>query len=240
MHSMRLPRILITPDFDESPSPRYFLKRPYADAILAAGGLPLIAAYGTPIEQLLSIADGVVVTGGAFDISPEAYGEERRDGCGPAKDERTQFEWALLAGALERRLPVLGICGGMQLLNVVRGGSLHQDIAAEIPGAGPHEQKTPRDQLAHPIRVAAGSLLAEALATGGPPATNTTHHQAVKRVGQGLLATAWAEDGVIEAIEDPSLPFLVGVQWHPELLGETAPWNRRLFERLVEVACSPR
>ncbi|WP_373044059.1 gamma-glutamyl-gamma-aminobutyrate hydrolase family protein [Vulgatibacter sp.] len=227
------PVILVTPDYEEE---RYFLKRAYADAVAAAGGLPVVVPYAADVEALLGIAGGVVVTGGAFDIAPESYGEARRDGCGPQKDERTRFEWALLEGALSRGLPLLGICGGMQLLNVVRGGSLFQDIGAEIAGAGPHEQKTPRHELAHPIRTAAGSRLARLVAAGGPAAVNTTHHQAVKAVGQGLAATVWAEDGVIEAIEDPAARYLVGVQWHPELLGETAPWNRALFAELVDAA----
>lgn len=229
------PVILVTPDCEEG---RYFLKRPYADAILAAGGLPLVPTYGADPEDLLRLAAGLVVTGGAFDIAPEAYGEERRSGCGPEKPERTRFEWALLAGALERRMPVLGICGGMQLLNVVRGGTLHQDISAEIAGARCHEQRTPRHEPAHPIRAEAGSFLAAALAEGGPAAVNTTHHQAVKGVGRSLKITARADDGVVEAIEDPELPFCVGVQWHPELLLETAPWNLRLFRGLVEAARS--
>jgi len=231
------PVILVTPDFEEQ---RYFLKRPYADAVIDAGGLPLVPPYGAHVEQLLAMAQGLVVTGGAFDIAPEAYGEERRDGCGPEKSERTRFEWALLGGALDRGLPVLGICGGMQLLNVVRGGTLVQDIAREVQGAGPHEQAMPRHEIAHPIRAADGSFLARALELGGPAAVNTTHHQAVKDVGRGLVATAWAEDGIVEAIEDPNARFCVGVQWHPELLAETAPWNRALFRELVASARAQR
>lgn len=227
------PCILVTPDFEDQ---RYVLKRPYTDAVIEAGGLPLVPPYGADVEQLLAMVHALVVTGGAFDISPEAYGEERRDGCGPEKDERTRFEWALLGGALDRGLPVLGICGGMQLLNVVRGGTLYQDIGREVAGAGPHEQTTPRHETAHPIRAEGGSLLARALELGGPAAVNTTHHQAVKALGRDLVATAWAEDGVIEAIEDPNARFCVGVQWHPELLGETAPWNRALFRELVAAA----
>ena len=227
------PAILLSPDIEDG---RYVLKAPYAQAIAEAGGLPLIAPYDAEVEALLDLAAGVVVTGGAFDIDPSTYGAERSEACGPLKDDRTGFERALLDGALARDLPVLGICGGMQLLNVVRGGTLIQDIATELPQAGPHEQKTPKDQTAHPIRAKAGSLLANALATGGPAAVNSTHHQAVDRLGQGLVATAWAEDGVIEAIEDPSRRFCVGVQWHPELLAQSAPWNRAIFSALVEAA----
>lgn len=226
------PTILLTPDAEDG---RYVLKAPYARAVADAGGLPLIAPYDAPVDALLAVAAGLVVTGGAFDIDPAAYGEARTEKCGPVKEERPRFERALLEAALARDLPVLGICGGMQLLAVVRGGTLHQDIAAEIPGAGPHEQRTPRHEPAHPIRVEPGSRLARAVG-GARAAVNSTHHQAVKAQGRGLVVTARAEDGLIEAIEDPSARFCVGVQWHPELLGESAPWNRSLFAQLVEAA----
>jgi len=226
-------RVLVTPDFDESSPPRYVLKRSYADAVLAAGGIPLVPAYGAPVPELVSWADAVVVTGGAFDIDPSAYGEERREACGPAKDERTRFERALLEEALARRLPVLGVCGGMQLLNVVRGGSLHQDIGAEVEGALEHEQKTP---AAHAIEIVPGTRLAAAASCAdGALTVNSTHHQAVKRVGEGLIVSAWAPDGVVEAIEDPALPFVVGVQWHPEQLAGSG-WNMAIYRQLVAAA----
>lgn len=229
------PLILVTPDFEDEPTPRYVLKRPYADAILEAGGLPLVVPYGAPVDELLPLARGLVVTGGAFDISPETYGEERSEACGPAKDERTRFEWSLLEAAEARGLPILGICGGMQLLNVIRGGTLHQDIGTEIAGALEHEQKPPVEP-AHGIRVAEGSLMARFVAGVATPRVNTTHHQAVCRLGRDLVATALADDGVIEAIEDPSAPFVLGVQWHPELLGRSAPWNLGIFSAFVEAA----
>lgn len=236
MHGAMSPRVLVTPDFDDALPPRYFLKRSYADAVLAAGGIPLVPAYGAPVAEFLSWADAVVVTGGAFDIDPGAYGEERRQACGPAKDERTRFERALLEGALARRLPVLGVCGGMQLLNVVRGGSLFQDVLSEIPGASDHEQKTPSHETAHPISVVDGSKLAAAAAVEmGSLLVNSTHHQAVKRVGEGLVVTATAPDGVVEAIEDPALPFVMGVQWHPEALRDS-PWNAAIYRQLVAAA----
>ncbi|HWV39893.1 MAG TPA: gamma-glutamyl-gamma-aminobutyrate hydrolase family protein [Vulgatibacter sp.] len=229
-------RVLVTPDFEEASPPRYFLKRSYADAVLAADGIPLVPAYGAPIAALLGWADAVVVTGGAFDVDPSLYGEERREACGPAKAERTGFERAILEGALERRLPVLGVCGGMQLLNVVRGGSLHQDVLSEIEGAFDHEQKTPSTEAVHAIEVTPATRLAEAASSAsGTLRVNSTHHQAVKRLGEGLVVSARAPDGVVEAIEDPALPFVVGVQWHPEQLADS-PWNAAIYRQLVAAA----
>ncbi|AKU91937.1 gamma-glutamyl-gamma-aminobutyrate hydrolase family protein [Vulgatibacter incomptus] len=235
------PLVLVTPDYEESLPPRYLLKRSYADAIVAAGGLPIVPTFGSPVAELLDAAKALVVTGGAFDIHPEAYGEERRDGCGPQKGARTRFEWDLLEGALERRLPVLGVCGGMQLLNVVRGGTLHQDLPADVPGSLPHEQTTPREEAAHGLSIEGEGWIARAAALSQTaPAVNTTHHQGVKREGRGLVVTARAPDGVVEAIEDPSLPFVVGVQWHPELMVETHPWNAAIYRQLVDAAREAR
>lgn len=233
---MRKPLILLTPDYEEEEE-RYTLKRSYAEAVLAAGGLPLVVPFGTPVAECLDLARGVVVTGGAFDIPPEAYGATRREGCGPAKEDRTRFEWELLRLALERDLPVLGVCGGMQLLNVVLGGTLIQDIPTEVPGALPHEQPPPKDRPFHEIRVEEGSLLAEATrGVEGPIAVNTTHHQAVARLGEGLVVTARAPDGVIEGIEAPGRPFVLGVQWHPEAMLRTAPWNLEIYRSLVRAS----
>lgn len=226
------PTILLSPDFEG----RHFqLDRAYADAVAEAGGLPLVATYGAPVEKLLDLAEGVVITGGAFDIPPSAYGDELRPGCGPLKEERTRFEWALLQGALERGLPVLGVCGGMQLLNVVLGGTLVQDIPTEVAGALSHEQKTPKDEPSHEIRIEEGSVLARAVGRAGEARVNSTHHQAVARLGRGLVVSATAPDGVIEAIE-ASTGFVLGVQWHPERLLDSEPWNLAIYEALVRAA----
>ncbi len=231
------PIVLLTPDFEAEAPARYVLKRSYADAILAAGGLPLIPAYGASVEELLAAADALVVTGGAFDIPPESYGETQRAGCGPAKPGRTLFERELLEAALERRMPILGVCGGMQLLNVVRGGTLFQDLGSEVPDALAHEQEGPKELPSHGLSIETPSWIARAAATFTQSAeVNSTHHQAVHRLGRGLAVSARAPDGVIEAIEDPELPFVVGVQWHPELMMETQPWNAAIYRLLVKAA----
>lgn len=228
----RRPTILLSPDFEDR---RYFLDSAYAEAVLEGGGLPLVAPFGSPIPDLLDMAQGVVITGGAFDIPPSAYGDADRPGLGPLKEERTRFEWELLEGALARGLPVLGVCGGMQLLNVVLGGTLIQDIPTEVPEALGHEQKTPKDQPSHTIEIREGSLLARAAGRFGEARVNSTHHQAVARLGEGLVASARAPDGVVEAIEGPGR-FVLGVQWHPERLLRSEPWNGAIYAALVREA----
>jgi putative glutamine amidotransferase len=232
----RRPLIGITPDVSgPNPSVRFELKAAYSDAVLKAGGLPLILTYlddPGAAEAYLDRIAGLVVTGGAFDIPPEAYGETPREGLGELKPARTVFETALVRGALERQVPVLGICGGMQLLNVVLGGTLYQDLGRELAGASDHEQKHDRTQPAHPIEVKAGTLLA-GMVGKGQLMVNSTHHQAARDPGAEVVVSAVASDGVIEAIELPGKNFAVGVQWHPELLVGTVPIHLSLYRGLV-------
>lgn len=228
-------RVLVTSDYDPAPSPpKYVLQRTYLDAVLAAGAVPLVGAFGTKPAELLDVTHALIVTGGAFDIDPPVYGEERRPACGPANPARTAFERELLEEALRRGLPVLGICAGLQLLNVVRGGTLVQDLPSEHPGALPHEQTTPKHEPAHTIRGEREGVI-QALTGGAEAFVNSSHHQAIKAVGRELQITARAPDGVIEAIEDPSRPFVVGVQWHPERMIRI-DWQLGLFRALVDAA----
>ena len=196
--------------------PWYALRENYCGAIRAAGGLAMllpheVARAGDYLDRL----DGVVVTGGAFDIDPALFGAAERHPTVTTKDRRTSFELALTRGALERDLPVLGICGGQQLLNVALGGTLIQHIPDEVAAALAHEQKTPRDQTSHPVAVVEGTRLHQIVGRA-EIAVNSTHHQAVKTVGENLVVDAVAPDGVIEGIEDPRRRFCIGVQWHPE------------------------
>ena len=229
---MRRPRIALTLDLDEERG-EYQLGRAYAEAVLAAGGLPLPLPYGdaSVTGSYLALCQGVVVTGGGFDIAPERYGEARRPGCGREKPGRTAFEWALCEAALAGRIPLLGVCGGMQLLNVVRGGTLHQDLGEEL-GLGFH--RSGGVQARHEVQVVPGSLLAR-LAGPGPLTVNSTHHQGVRAVGHGVLVSARAPDGVVEAVELPDLPFALGVQWHPERMLEE-PAQRAIWCGLVAAA----
>jgi putative glutamine amidotransferase len=241
---MRRPVIGLTPDVGESsarpgrpPMPRYELKQAYADAVLAAGGLPIMLPYSedeTAPAEAVSLCDALVITGGAFDIPPEAYGARAHHKLGPLKKERTQYEQRVLRAALEAGLPVLGICGGMQLLAVEVGATLVQDIHDELPGAFDHEQKQDPREPAHPVRIVEGSVL-EAIVRMRELQVNSTHHQAVREPGRARVS-AVSPDGVIEAIELADR-FAIGVQWHPELL--EGPEHLALYQALVRQASPP-
>jgi putative glutamine amidotransferase len=232
---VRRPRIGLTLDLDDARG-EYQLARAYADAVLSAGGLPVPIAHGEAAVggAYLALCQGLVITGGNFDIAPDRYGEARRAGCGPEKPGRTAFEWALCEAALAGRLPLLGVCGGMQLMNVVRGGSLYQDLSADA-GCSGHEQPPPKDVPSHPVEVVPGSLLGR-LCGGAALAVNSSHHQAVRTPGAGVLVSARAPDGVVEAIELPDQPFALGVQWHPERLAARDPRQLALWRGLVLAA----
>lgn len=242
----RRPNIGVTPDVStptpEAPHPRYELKAAYADSIIRAGGLPLVLPYSDDsqiIDLYLDRVSGVVVTGGAFDIPPEAYGEAARDGLGALKPGRTAFETEIIRRALARNMPVLGVCGGMQLLHVVLGGTLFQDIRLECQKAKDHEQKHDRSQPQHPVDVKDGTLLAELLGKG-QLMVNSTHHQAANKVPEGVKVCAVAPDGVVEAIECNKYAFALGVQWHPELLIHNVPAHLGIYKGLVGKARETR
>jgi putative glutamine amidotransferase len=233
------PRIGLTLDVDEG-ARRYELKRSYVDAVLEAGGLPILLPHGAAqvTGAYLALLDGLVVTGGAFDVPPELYGEARREVCGALKPDRTAAEKDLLEAALAAGMPVLGICGGMQLLNVVRGGTLYQDVPADA-GLSGHEQPAPKDVPTHEVRIAPGTQLASLLGVTVVE-VNSTHHQAVRDPGQGVLVSGRAPDGLAEAIELPDLPFALGVQWHPEAVARHEPRHLALYRGLVDAARSAR
>jgi putative glutamine amidotransferase len=238
----RRPNIGITPDIQEprpdSPLPHYELKAAYADAVLRAGGLPLVLPYvddPSCVEAYLDRISGLLVTGGALEGPLEPPGELAAEGGGPPKLARTAFESALMRGALKRNMPVLGICGGMQLLNGVLGGTLFQDIPREVPGAHVHEQRHDYTHPIHPVEIKDGTLLAEALGKG-QLMVNSTHRQAVARTGEQVVVSAAAPDGVVEGIESTHYGFALGVQWHPELMINTVPMNVGVYRLLVQKA----
>ena len=198
----------------------------YVRSVEAAGGRPLVIPPVTgAVDETLDSLDGLLLSGGA-DLDPAGYGEEAHPATKP-QAERDRAELALLEGALARELPVLAICRGMQLLNVARSGNLHQHLPDVVGHDGHREVRGAFSE--HEVTIQEGSRTASVL--GGQTRVQSTHHQAPDRLGEGLDAVGWAEDGTIEAVEDPRLPFAVGVLWHPEE-GE----DKRLFEALVEEA----
>lgn len=210
------------------------LRENYAQAVASAGGLPVLLPHQAErIDEYLGLLGGLIVSGGAFDIDPALFGAAERHASVTTKDARTAFELEMTRGALERRLPVLGICGGQQLLHVALGGTLIQHIPDEVSGALPHEQPNPRDEPGHTVRILPGTQL-HAIVRADELAVNSAHHQAAKDVPLGVRISAIAEDGVIEGIEAPDHRFCIGVQWHPEFL--LSDGDRRLFAAFVDAA----
>ncbi len=233
--SARPPLIGVTLDAEApggySKFPWYALRRNYAEAIAAAGGLPVALPHAATLaDAWLDRLDALVVTGGAFDVDPALYGEAGRHETVTLKAGRTAAELALTQGALARDMPVLGICGGEQLLAVALGGSLIQHIPDSIADALAHEQPNPRDEPGHPVAVREGTLL-HRIVGGATMAVNSSHHQAVREPGASAVVNATAPDGVIEGIEAKGRKFCLGVQWHPEFLVD--PGDRRIFDALI-------
>jgi len=211
----------------------------YTGAVLAAGGLPVILpiAPGEPdlAADYLAAVDGLLFSGGE-DVAPAYYGEGRDERCRAVDPERDRFEMALVQAALPRRLPILGICRGLQLLNVAAGGSLYQDLTCR-PGTLSHHSAPPpeRQRPIHRVRIRPGTRL-HALMGVEEAAVTSTHHQLVKGLAPGFsIGAESAEDGIVEALEDPGHPFLLAVQWHPERLTQEPP-QLALFQGLVEAA----
>jgi putative glutamine amidotransferase len=219
----------------------------YRQAILHVGGEPRILEWSADVDAALDGIDGLMLTGGD-DVAPVKYGETPHEAVVEAEAGRDEFELGVIAGARERQMPIFAICRGIQVLNVACGGTLVQDIPTQLPGAIDHNLMIPPNQpysLAHEVWVEKDSLLAKLMGDRLKDAdtceVNSRHHQAVKDVAKGFKVSATAPDGVIEAIEDPSLPFCIGVQWHPENFFRTGEF-RPLFEGFLEAAAkrSPR
>jgi putative glutamine amidotransferase len=216
----------------EPPRHEMALGLTYLRAIEAAGGLPVVIPplHLDAIEPLLDRLSGLCLSGGP-DLDPSAYGAKPNEHLGPVEPDLDHFELAIASAADQRRFPVLAICRGMQALDIVRGGTLEQHIPDRREHPIDHRQSNPGNQPSHRVRIEPGSQLA-----GTVDATdlevNSFHHQAVDRLGRGLVATAWAEDGTVEGIEDPSRDFMIGVQWHAELMVDRPP-EAALFRSFV-------
>jgi gamma-glutamyl-gamma-aminobutyrate hydrolase PuuD len=206
--------------------PAVLLPASYAEAVTRAGGEPVLLPTGAVSAEVVARLDGLVLAGGA-DVEPARYGQAAGPHTTAVRSDRDDAEFVLLQAALDRDLPLLAICRGMQLLNVALGGDLVQHLP-DVPGTGPHDPG-PAQFARREVRTEPGSAVHRLL---GPIArVDCHHHQALDRIAPGLLSSAWAEDGVVEAVEATGRRFCLAVQWHPE-----ASEDRRLFEALVDAA----
>jgi putative glutamine amidotransferase len=236
------PRILVSPDLERRQTRRGPLldvltfDTPYTDRVIAVGGLPLLVPIGLPddlVDELVRESDGVLFTGGDFDVDPTLFGEAPIPQLGTLKPTRTALELALWHAAARHQRPVLGICGGAQLINVACGGTLWQDLPSQRPSTTAHSQVATKDLAGHHVEVVADTRLA-ALCGAGTLGVNSTHHQGIKAVASSLRASAVADDGLVEAIESVDDRFVLGVQWHPESMNEAA--HRAIYRGFIEAA----
>ncbi len=239
------PVIGVTPDFNPGDQkdmggkePTYFLRARYLNAIQALGGIPLVlpVSSNTPtLRQILAGVHGLMVTGSGSDLDPRCYRERQRFPFRRMSQLRADLELGIINLAYRANVPILGICGGMQSMNVALGGTLFQDIHSQISSALPHQPPYPAIKVAHAIQVAPHTVLRK-ITRKAIIAVNSSHHQSIKSVAPSLISTALASDGVIEAIEAPSRTFFLGVQWHPEFLYDRDPIQRRLFSAFMKAA----
>jgi gamma-glutamyl-gamma-aminobutyrate hydrolase PuuD len=241
------PLIGITPSLGDASMPhgtfaRYTLARTYTDAVSTAGGVPVILPLDGSPEEVVDRLDGLVLSGGG-DIDPTHYGDAA---IHPAtygiSEERDAFEITVVVAALERDMPVLCICRGIQVLNVALGGTLLQHIPDDVPGEIGHRQQDRglgRHDLGHTVRLAPGPHLLRSIVNTGTIEVNSFHHQAAGIVGSGLQRVATSDDGVIEALWLPAKRFVLGVQWHPEMIAGTQEDHAALFSAFVEATRPP-
>jgi putative glutamine amidotransferase len=232
------PRIGITMRI-ELETDRFYLARHYSEAVEAAGGAPvhisLIPRRGY-IESVMEGLDGILLPGSDSDVDPLRYGRDPHPKLGSVHPIKDETDMLVLEEVERRKLPLLAICFGMQVLNVMRGGTLIQDISSELPNAIKHEQGKPRDRRSHEVRLMEGSLLAR-LAGRGSALVNSHHHQAIETVGRELVATAWTSDGMVEGLEDPRGDrFALAVQWHPEIAWTDDDFSTAIFGRYIKAA----
>ena len=240
------PMIAVIPDFENgsdkgySVSDYYAIRKNYIDAITNNNGLAILLSYDiSSIEHYINIIDGLLLVGGDMDIDPKYYGATEIHSSVKLNKIRENFEVKFIKEALKTKMPILGICNGMQLINVVKGGSLYQHLPDE-KNFMIHEQKRvagfeKKDKPYHDIFLNKNTKLFE-IVKKEMMATNSSHHQAVKDLGKNLIVSAKAKDGVIEAIEDEFHPFCVGVEWHPEYNSDSSDNN--IFKALIDSAIS--
>lgn len=216
--------------YNYSEKPWYALRADYSAMVIKYGGIPILLPYMQDIKEQLQLIDGLIIPGCDADINPKFYGQEIQSEFVTLNDKRTEYELKLAEAALKEDMPVFGICNGLQIINVLFGGTLIQHIPTTHPSQINHEQPTPKYVPTHDILIQENSLLAS-LAERLKLRVNTTHHQAIDQLANGLIVSAKAPDGIIEAIEAKNYRFLVGVQWHAEY--ENTLLDGNLFKKLI-------
>ena len=215
---------------------RAYVNKDYVDAVIRAGGVPLIIPFSTDKEVIISQAqliDGLILSGG-HDINPYNYGQEPSQKIGETFPERDTYEMILLEESKKRNIPILGICRGFQLINVAAGGTLYQDLSL-IPGNSlKHNQVSNPTVKTHKVEIKENSFISSIF--GKETMVNSFHHQVINKVANDFIVVAKASDGVVEAIEHKTYKFLVAVQWHPEMLAVNCEKARELFSKFVEEA----
>lgn len=216
---------------------RAFVGDDYVQAIKRVGGIPIVLPIVDAKEAMschVELIDGLVLSGGQ-DVHPHHYGEEPSQHLGTVCLQRDDYELGLIRTAHAKKKPILGICRGLQLMNVAFGGSLYQDISQAMPEALQHQQLSHPEEASQRIELVEGSMLHEIMGTAQLVA-NTFHHQAIKQLAPGFSVSARAKDGVIEGIEKGGDLFTLGVQWHPELMYMNHSTMERLFQAFVQAA----
>ncbi len=236
---VKKPVVGITLDRETAPTyaqyPWYALRENYGLAVEKTGGVPLfLPPLQEHISCYLDMLDGLLIPGNDADISPQLYGSTTSYPIIKTKDQRTEFELKITKEALDRDLPVLGICNGLQIINVLRGGTLIQHIPDYKKDSLVHEQTHPKHEPTHTLVLKEDTLLYRIM-NKDRIQVNSTHHQAVEHLGTGLKLNAWAEDGIVEGIEATDQKFCLGVQWHPEYL--TTPFDHALFKAFMKACC---
>ncbi|MBE7065619.1 MAG: gamma-glutamyl-gamma-aminobutyrate hydrolase family protein [Ruminococcaceae bacterium] len=235
---MKKPLIGITLNHRED---TYFtIRGNYIDSIIRAGGVPVPLCYdenNTELPEIVELLNGILFSGGE-DVNPKYYGEETQEACGKICDDRDEFELKLYKYAVSKNLPILGICRGIQLINVAAAGTLIQDIpsftAEKIP-LDKHKQQPPYENFAHSSNVIEKTYFSE-LFGKDKISTNSMHHQAVKDLAPGFKAGVISDNGIIEAIYSENHNFIVGVQWHPEFLWDKGGETEKLFEAFIKAS----
>lgn len=221
----------------------WVMNQRYVQTLVGVGAVPWMIPLLDDAATLRAVydrLDGVFIAGGV-DMDPATYGDALSPLTGRIDPPRDRTELQLARWAMEDRKPALGVCRGLQVINVAAGGTLFQDIAAEVPGAIKHDYFPgaghARDYLAHEVRIEGRSRLHQSFGSE-TILVNSMHHQGLRTLGEGLVATAWAPDGLIEAVESTEHPFLAGAQWHPEMLAYRDAPTARLFQAFVDAAAA--